>query len=144
MKEVEQIGDGRSETLDPSAVDLANGFEHIALASAANARVQQAAERLLIFGVLVDVRNAQLRLPQKCMIGAFEYLPLLGNGADDRFQGGTAIGVAKHALRDLRNHLLYATADRAKVLEPLVPQEPVLVGAVGIVPPLVNQRKNRI
>ena len=45
------------------------------------------AERDLMIAVLIDVGNAQFRLPQERVISAPENLPLFGNRMNDRFQG---------------------------------------------------------
>src|SRR3546814_3642694 len=59
--------------------------------------VQEAAEGALMLGVLVDIRDAQLGFPQERVVGALEYLPLLGHGGHHRFQRRAAIGVAEGA-----------------------------------------------
>ncbi|WP_214675465.1 hypothetical protein, partial [Escherichia coli] len=90
--------------------------------------MEQSTEGPLVLRILIDIRNAQLRLPKEGMIGAFEYLPLLRNGAYDRFQRGAPVDVAESSGLDLLDHLRNAPPDRSKILESLVPEKPTSIG----------------
>src|SRR3546814_17177917 len=56
----------------------------------ARAMIQQPAKSALVRWVFIDVRDAQFWLPKKRMIRTFEYLPLLGDRMNDRFQRRSA------------------------------------------------------
>ena len=114
------------------------------LRRAAHARVEEAAEGALVVRVLVDVRDAQLGLPQKRVVGALEDLPLLGDRADDGLERRAPVGVAEGARLDLRDHLLDAATDGAEVLEPLLPEKPGPVRPAGIVAPTLDKIPERL
>lgn len=86
MDEIKEVGHCRAETLDRERIDLANRLDNGLGGVATVASMQKARECALIFGVFVDVRNAQLRLPEKRMVRPFENLALFGNRSDHRLQ----------------------------------------------------------
>jgi hypothetical protein len=133
VEEVEQVGNGRAEPLDLQPVDRVDVVDDLLGGVAARAVVEQPAERALVLGAFVDVGDAQLRLPQEGVLRTLKDLTLLGDRMDDGLERRPAIGDAERARRDLRYNLLKAAADRAEVLDALVPQEPRAVGGAGIV-----------
>ena len=97
--------------------------------------MEKAAEGALIVRVLVDVRDAQFRLPEKGMIGAPENLALFRDAADHRLQRGSPVGVAEAPGIDFFDDRGKAPPDGAEVLESLLPQEPASVGCGGVFTP---------
>lgn len=86
MQEIEQVGGRRPQSLDPDGVQLPDRRDDLSARRAARARVEKVAERALILRGFVDIRNAKLRLPQECVIGALEDLPLFGDRVNDRLE----------------------------------------------------------
>jgi hypothetical protein len=101
--------------------------------------VQQPPEGALVVLVLVDVRDAQLGLPQKRVVRTLEDLPLLGDRRHDGLQRRAPIHVAEASTLDLAHDLPDAAPDRAEVLQALFPQEPGAVRRMGIGLPTVDQ-----
>ena len=124
VQEIEQVRRGGAQPLDRALVEPPNGGQDLRLRGATGAGVEEAAEGALVVGVLVDVGNAQLRLPQPRVIGPLEELPLLSHGMYDCLEGRPAVGIAERPDLDLRHHLGDAPADGAEVLEALLPEEP--------------------
>ena len=54
--------------------------EYMSFLGAITAGIQKHTKRALVIRILVDIRNAELGLPEEGVVCAFEYLPLLGNG----------------------------------------------------------------
>lgn len=96
---------------------------------AARTGVEEGPEGSLVFGVFVDVGNAEFRLPEKRVIGPLEELPLLGDGSDHRFERGATIGIAERAALNFVDDPSDTAADGAEVLAPLLPEKPTLMGA---------------
>jgi hypothetical protein len=61
------------------------------LSGAVIAGGEKPSESLLVFWVLINIRNAQLWLLQENMVGTVEYLPLFCDGMHYRFQRRTPI-----------------------------------------------------
>ncbi|MGD6519191.1 hypothetical protein VWQ21_22610, partial [Xanthomonas citri pv. citri] len=125
----------RAEARDPRLVERLDGREHLRLGGAAQAGVEEAPEGDLVGAVLVDVRDAQLRLPEEGVVGAVEDLALLCDRVGPRLQSRAAVGVAEGVGPDLLDHGLEAASDRAEVLDALLPQGPGPVGAARVVAP---------
>jgi hypothetical protein len=121
------------------AVEPADRVDHRLAGVAAVARVQQPPEGALVVLVLVDVRDAQLGLPQKRVVRTLEDLPLLGDRRHDGLQRRAPIHVAEASTLDLAHDLPDAAPDRAEVLQALFPQEPGAVRRMGIGLPTVDQ-----
>ena len=83
VQEVEQVGRRWSESLDLVAIERSDGLEYLRFRVAARARVEERGERQLVLPVLIDVRDAQLRLPEPRVIRAPEHRPLFRDRADD-------------------------------------------------------------
>ena len=132
VHEVNQIRCGRSQTLDTPGVEVTDRRDHALFPGAADACVQEPGERQLVVAALVDVGDAQLGLPEKCVISAPKDLPLLGDGSDHSLQRRTLVRVPECARVNLRDDLGDAAPDRPEVLEPIFPQEPRLVGRVWV------------
>jgi hypothetical protein len=135
VKKVEDVRHGWPEALDFQGIDAADLRQDLLFGVAAHACIQQAPEGALIGGILVDVRNAQLGLPQEGVVGAFERLPLLGDRVHHGLERGAAIRDTKSIGGDLGGDLLHAAANRAKVLQTVFPQEPALISPPRICPP---------
>ena len=112
-----------------------NGGQYLLFAVAAGASVQELRKRKLVLARLVDVGNAQLRLPEERVVRTFENLPLLSDGLDHCFKGRTLVTTTEGPRLHLRNDLLQAPTDRAEIFEALFPEKPRLVGAIGTRPP---------
>jgi len=93
----------------------------------------------LVLPVLVDVGDAQLRLPQEGVVGPFEHLPLLRDRADDGLQGRTLVDDPEGVRLDLPYNLLDAAPDGPEVLRALLPQELRAIRAAGVVPPPADE-----
>src|SRR5512146_2860615 len=91
-------------------------------------------------GVFVDVRNAELRLPEERVIRTPKNLPLLGDRTDDRFERGTFVRVPERAGFDFAHDLGDSAPNRTEVLESLFPEKPRLVRAGWIAAPALDQR----
>ncbi|GAV36263.1 hypothetical protein ROTAS13_03950 [Roseomonas sp. TAS13] len=144
MQEVEEVGDRRTEALDGFGVDLPYGGDNLQLGVAADAGVEQAAEGALVLRVLIDVGDAELRLPEEGVVRTLEDLPLLCDGVDHGLQGRSAVGDAKGPGLYLGHNLLDAAPDRAEVLDPLLPKKPAPVGGAGVVAPARQQGGHHI
>src|SRR3546814_10437636 len=83
----------------------------------ARAMIQQPAKSALVRWVFIDVRDAQFWLPKKRMIRTFEYLPLLGDRMNDRFQRRSAISDAEPPGFDFGDHLGETTPNRTEILD---------------------------
>src|SRR3546814_9108427 len=66
--------------------------------------IQQPAKSALVRWVFIDVRDAQFWLPKKRMIRTFEYLPLLGDRMNDRFQRRSTISNSEPTGFDFGEH----------------------------------------
>lgn len=84
VQEVEQVCCGWAESLDPLGVEAPDGVDECGLVRAAGAAVEEPGESEVVLPVLVNVRNAQLWLPEECVIDASEDLALLGDRAHNR------------------------------------------------------------
>src|SRR3546814_20462483 len=73
------------------------------------------------------------------MIRTFEYLPLLGDRMNDRFQRRSAISDAEPTGFDLGDHLGETTPNRTELINALVPKKPALRGRVRVFLPLLHQ-----
>ena len=104
------FGDGTFNT--PVLVEAADGFHNRLPVGATSAGVQETTESELVVSVFVDVGDAQLGLPQKGVVGALEDLALLGDRADDGFEGGTLVDVAERAGVDLAHPAVARDCDR--------------------------------
>src|SRR3546814_12162407 len=93
----------------------------------ARAMIQQPAKSALVRWVFIDVRDAQFWLPKKRMIRTFEYLPLLGDRMNDRFQRRSAISDAEPTGFDFGDHLGETTPTRTEIVDALVPKEPAQI-----------------
>lgn len=144
MDEVEQIGDRRPQPLDRQSVDLPDRRHHAPFIVAAIACMEQVAESQLVFFAFVDVGNAQLGLPQECMVGPAKDLPLLGDGAHQGFERRASISVAEAALGDLLGYLADSAPNGAEILEPLPPEEPGRIGAARVLPPSHDELANKL
>jgi hypothetical protein len=140
VQEVEEIGRGRPKSLDALFVKPANGGDDILFIRTAAARIQETAEVQLVGRRLVDVRNSELRLPEKRVVGTLEDLPLLGNRPDDGLERRPLVDVPERPVLDFSDDTREAAADRAKVLKPLFPQKPRSVRRVGVVSPAPYER----
>src|SRR3546814_17805920 len=89
--------------------------------------IQQPAKSALVRWVFIDVRDAQFWLPKKRMIRTFEYLPLLGDRMNDRFQRRSAISDAEPTGFDFGDPLGETTPNRTEILDALVPKQPALI-----------------
>src|SRR3546814_17523226 len=105
----------------------------------ARAMIQQPAKSALVRWVFIDVRDAQFWLPKKRMIRTFEYLPLLGDRMNDRFQRRSAISDADPTGLDFGDHLGETTPNRTQILTALVPKKPALIARVRVSLPSLNQ-----
>ena len=85
VEEIEQVRDRRAKPLDALRVNLPDGREHLLFSGATYASVEELSEGSLIEGILVDVWNAQLRLPEKRVVSALEDLALLRDRMYDGF-----------------------------------------------------------
>ena len=83
MDEVKEVRGGGAKALDAASVELPDGSHDRIRAGATRTRLQEATEGPLVLDVLVDVRDSQLRFPEKRVVGAPEDLSLLGDRADD-------------------------------------------------------------
>jgi hypothetical protein len=144
VQEVEEVRDRRAEALDRLGVDLPDGGDDLLLRVAADPGVEEAPEGALVVGALVDVGDAELGLPQECVVRAFEDLTLLRDGVGHRLQRRAAVGDAEGARLDLGHDLLDAAADGAEVLDPLLPQEPTPVSGPWIAAPALQQRRHQV
>src|SRR3546814_8566233 len=68
-----------------------------------------------------------------------EYLPLLGDRMNDRFQRRSAISDAEPTGFDFGDHLGETTPNRTEILDALVPKKPALIGRVRVFLPSLNQ-----
>ena len=139
VQEVQEVRGSGPEPLDSPSRQPPNGVEERLLVGAARAHVEELAERELILAILVDIRYPQLRLPQERVIRAPEDLPLLGDGANDRLERRAPVGVPEGVALDVGDHGCDPAANRAEVLETLLPQEPGPIGAAGILAPAFKQ-----
>src|SRR3546814_11736634 len=73
------------------------------------------------------------------MIRTFEYLPLLGDRMNDRFQRRSAISDAEPTGFDFGDHLGETTPNRTELLDALVPKQPALIDRVRVFLPSLNQ-----
>ena len=80
MKEVEDVGRGRRETLDRVSVECMNGGEEFTLAGTASAGIQEAGEDNLVVPILIYVGNSELGFPEKRVVRASKDLALLSDG----------------------------------------------------------------
>jgi len=142
VKKIEQVGDRGPEPLDLQAIDRVDMANNFLGRVATRTGVEQATERPLVLRVFVDIGYAELRLPEKGMVSAFENLTLLGDGMNDRFERRSPVGDAERAALDLTNDLANTTPDRAEVFQPFVPQKPASVGCARIVTPTGNKTTN--
>jgi hypothetical protein len=78
------------------------------------------------------------------MVCAFEYLPLFSDRTNDDLQRRSAVRVAKSARADFFDHFAQTTPDRTKVLDPLVPQKPALIGACAVQTPVFNKSMGEV
>lgn len=122
-------------------LSISNGSQQLLFGIATETGVEEPTKSALIFGTLIDVGDTQLWLPQERVIGAFKYLSLLGYRLNNGLERGAAIPVPKDARFDLGNHLLNPAADRAKILDSLLPKEPGQVCSVWIIFPSSEQRQ---
>ena len=129
MNEVQQVRHSRPKAFDLMRVDPADGLDHLLGVIATVARMQQSGEGALVGGVLIDVGDAQLGLPEKRMLGALEDLALPCHRTHDRLERRAAERAAEGASINVLDHLGQATADGTEVLQPLFPQKPRVVGA---------------
>ncbi len=106
--------------------------------------MKETAECPLVLVAFVNVRDPQFWLPQKSVVGAFEYLPLLGDRADNRLERGAFVDVAKCACFDLLDNLRYSPPNGPKIFKPLLPQEPCAIGGIRIVSPTFDQDAQQI
>ena len=88
MQEVQQVRRRRAQSLDPALIEPADGLDDGCLGGAAKTRIKKAAEGRLVLSIFVDVRNPELRFPKEGVIGPFENLALLGDGAY-HYRGGS-------------------------------------------------------
>jgi len=65
------------------------------------------------------------------VVGTSENLPLLRDGPHDHFERRSAACAAEGAGVDLAHDDGEAAANRAKILQPTVPEKPTQVGAAG-------------
>jgi hypothetical protein len=93
--------------------------------------VKQPCERTLVVGVLVNIGNAQFRLPEKRVIGTLEDLPLFGNRSDNGLQRRSSVRIAKGACVNFLDDGADPAPDGSEILEAFRPEEPGLIGAVG-------------
>jgi hypothetical protein len=112
-----------------------NCCKDLGFAGAAPAGLQQPAECELVGPILVDVRDPQLGLPEKGMIGTLEYLSLLGDTMDNGLQRRTTVRSTEGSGLDVGTDLLDAATQRAEVLQTLWPKEPGPLRAAGIFSP---------
>ena len=66
-------------------------------------------------------------------------LSLLGDRANDRFERRALVDVSEGTAFDLVDDNSDASADRPRVLQSLVPEEPAAIRAVRIVSPTIDQ-----
>jgi hypothetical protein len=71
---------------------------------------------LLIGRIFIDVRNSELGLPEKGVIGTLKNLPLLSDRMHYGFKGGSSISDPEAAGLDLRGNLLDTSPYRAEIL----------------------------
>lgn len=86
MQEVEEVCRGRAEAFDRLRIEYVYRIDEHVAAFAAETHVEKRPERALVLGMLVDVWNAQFRLPEKRVVGALEQLPLFVDGANDSLE----------------------------------------------------------
>jgi hypothetical protein len=139
VQEVEQVRGRGAQALDARPVECLDRRQDMRLGVATQARVEEPAEGELVVAVLVDIRDAQLRLPEEGVVGALEDLALLRDGVDNRLQRGASVRIAEGAGPDLLDDGLDAAPDRAEVLDTLLPQEPRPVGSAGILAPVPEE-----
>ena len=139
MEEVEEVRGRRPEALDPALVEPPDRGEELLLAAAARARVKEPRERELVLPVLVDVGDAELRLPEEGVVRALEDLALLRDRADDRLERRALVDVAEGARLDLRDDGPDSPPDGAEVLEAFLPEEPRAVRPTRIRPPALDE-----
>ena len=144
MDEVQQVGHRRPQALDGDGVDAMNGVDHAFGRVATLTGVQQARERTLVVGVLVNVGDAQLGLPQERVVGALENLALFGDGPDHYFERRAAVHVAKAAGVDLAHHGSQPAPNGTEVLQPFVPKKPAAVRAARICFPALDERREGV
>src|SRR3546814_14385218 len=126
MQEVEEIGDRWSRAFDVQAINCVDSRDNLFSGITARAMIQQPAKSALVRWVFIDVRDAQFWLPKKRMIRTFEYLPLLGDRMNARFQRSSAISDAEPTGFDLGAHLAGTTPKRTEHLDCPVPKKPTL------------------
>src|SRR3546814_19304663 len=86
--------------------------------------VEQVTERPLVLRVFVDIGYAELRFPEKGVVGAFENLTLLCVGMNDRFERRSPVDEADRAALDLTNALATTKPARAQVCNPIYQHHP--------------------
>ena len=144
MEKVQEVCCGRPQAFDSPLVELVDGTKNLVFLAATAADIQKAPEGTLVFSRFIDVRNAQLRFPQKGVVRAFEDLPLLGNRADDGLERRTSVGVSEASCLNVFDNLDQASAKGPEVLQPLLPEEPTLIGSTRIIPPPSDHDTERI
>src|SRR3546814_4282563 len=105
VKKIEQVGDRWPEPLDLQAIDRVDMANNFLGRVATRTGVEQVTERPLVLRVFVDIGYAELRFPEKGVVGAFENLTLLCDGMNDRFERRSPVGDAERAALDLTNDL---------------------------------------
>ena len=144
VDEVQQVGDRWAQAFDANCINALYGGHHVFRAVAVITSVKKVCEGKLITRVLVDVRNPQLGFPEESVVRSLENLALLCHGTNDRLQRGASVGVAKCSASDVLHHLRNASANGAEVLDPLIPQEPGVVGAARVCLPAVYESFQRV
>ena len=140
MEEVEEVRRGRPETLDPLAVEGEHEVEQAALVGRVQAPVEEVGEGPLVLVVLVDVGDAELRLPVEGVGGPLEHLLLLGHRLQHRFERRPLVVIPERAAADRPHHLLDAAADRPERLQPVpVVEEPGVVNRLGVLAVAVGE-----
>ena len=135
MKKIENVGDGWPKPLDAKVRQAKNLAQKLLFGFGRETVLQKCSEGSLVLFVLVDIRDAELRLPIKSMRSPFEDLFLFSDATEHELEGSPTKVIAELAVPNIGGHLLHASPNTTESLQPVgAVEEPRGVDGLAVLP----------